>query len=259
METLIQIMDQLRSENGCPWDRKQTWKSLIPYTIEEAYEVAEAVETQQVDQLKDELGDLLFHIVFYSRIAKEQNLFDMDDVARTVTEKMIRRHPHVFGGEEKITNANEVPGRWEEIKKQEKAARNQSGIPSVFDDIHSRLPALLWAAKVQRKMAQVGFDWSDIHAVAGKVREELDELDVGRRNKDQANIEEEIGDCLFTLVNLARHLKVNPEVALRASTRKFQNRFRYMEEHLHREGRHPGETPLDTLEALWQDSKKHCP
>ncbi len=259
METLIQIMDQLRSENGCPWDRKQTWKSLIPYTIEEAYEVAEAVETQQVDHLKDELGDLLFHIVFYSRIAKEQNLFDMDDVARAVTEKMIRRHPHVFGTEEKITDAHEVPGRWEEIKKQEKAARNQSGIPSVFDDIHSRLPALLWAAKVQRKMAQVGFDWSDIHAVAGKVREELDELDVGRQNKDQANIEEEIGDVLFTLVNLARHLKVNPEVALRASTRKFQNRFRYMEEQLHREGRHPGETPLDTLEALWQDSKKHCP
>ncbi|MBF0346116.1 MAG: nucleoside triphosphate pyrophosphohydrolase [Magnetococcales bacterium] len=262
MQALIHLMDRLRSPGGCPWDREQTWNSLLPFTIEEAYEVAEAVETGHWQHLRDELGDLLFHVVFYSRIAQEQKLFDMDDVIRGVTEKMTRRHPHVFGGtgEERIA-ASEVPGRWEEIKRQEKTALAMEAqkIPSVFDDINSRLPALLWAAKVQRKMAQVGFDWTEIHEVVGKVREELDELAEGWARRDQANIEEEIGDVLFTMVNLARHLKVDPETALRASTRKFQNRFRYMEECLYREGRHPRETPLDRLEALWQESKKHLP
>ncbi|MEO5327690.1 MAG: nucleoside triphosphate pyrophosphohydrolase [Magnetococcus sp. THC-1_WYH] len=263
MQTLVRIMAQLRGPEGCPWDREQTWKSLIPYTIEEAYEVVEAVETGAGDHLKDELGDVLFHVVFYSRIAEEQNLFDIDDVIRGVTEKMIRRHPHVFATAEAFPEASEVPGRWEEIKRQEKRdlaqGRGEDTIPSVFDDINSFLPALLWAAKVQRKMAQVGFDWTDVHDVAAKVREELDELAEGTARQDQANIEEEVGDCLFTMVNLARHLKVNPESALRASTRKFQNRFRTMEERLHREGRLAHETPRDQLEALWLESKKHRP
>ncbi|MBF8274307.1 MAG: Nucleoside triphosphate pyrophosphohydrolase [Magnetococcales bacterium] len=263
LQALIHLMERLRGPEGCPWDREQTWNSLIPFTIEEAYEVAEAVETGHWEHLRDELGDLLFHVVFYSRIAQEQNLFSLRDVIRGVTEKMTRRHPHVFGAAEKLQMAGQVPGRWEEIKRQEKVAlareTGENAIPSVFDDINSRLPALLWAAKVQRKMGQVGFDWTDIHAVADKVREELDELDRGHQRQDQANIEEEVGDVLFTMVNLARHLKVNPETALRASTRKFQNRFRYMEERLHREGRHPRETPLDELEGLWQESKKHRP
>lgn len=263
MQDLVRLMEQLRREGGCPWDREQTWKSLIPFTIEEAYEVAEAAESGNPDHLREELGDLLFHVVFYSRIAQEQNLFNLAEVIQGVTQKMTRRHPHVFGGVTGVTEASEVPGRWEEIKRKEKSlkasAEGDVRIPSVFDDINSKLPALLWAAKVQRKMAQVGFDWSEIGAVAAKVREELDELAQAQDNDDPANMEEEVGDVLFTMVNLARHLKINPETALRASTRKFQNRFQYMEKSLHRQGQNPRDTPLEAMESLWQESKKHLP
>ncbi|WP_227657727.1 nucleoside triphosphate pyrophosphohydrolase, partial [Candidatus Magnetaquicoccus inordinatus] len=176
MQALVALMARLRGAQGCPWDKEQSWRSLVPYTIEEAYEVAEAVETGQVSALRDELGDLLFHVVFYSRIAEEQGDFSLQEVIEWVVEKMTRRHPHVFASPEGDSLlATEVPGRWEEIKRQEKSRLRQqqgeSGPASLFDDVHSRLPALLWAAKVQRKMGQIGFDWPDVHGVLRKVHE----------------------------------------------------------------------------------------
>ncbi len=258
LEALVTLMAQLRSPYGCPWDREQTARSLLPYTIEEAYEVVEAVETDNPTAWKDELGDLLFHIVFHSRIAEESGLFTLTDVAQGVTAKMIRRHPHVFDPKgQRLTHAGEVPGRWEEIKRAEKAKREatnpKKNPTSLFDDINSHLPALLWAAKVQRKMAQVGFDWQEPAGVIEKVHEELTELQNATTPTDQ---EEEFGDLLFTLVNLARHLQINPETALRSATHKFQKRFRHMEQQLHQQNRTPREADLDELEALWQASKR---
>ncbi|MBF0127826.1 MAG: nucleoside triphosphate pyrophosphohydrolase, partial [Magnetococcales bacterium] len=209
------------------------------------------VETGDPGAWRDELGDLLFHIVFHSRIAEERGDFSLGEVIAGVTEKMTRRHPHVFDpATPPLQAAHQVPARWEEIKRAEKATQ---GVASVFDDIHSRLPALLWAAKVQRKMAQVGFDWQDAAGVLEKVREELEELQEAREEESR---EEELGDLLFTLVNLARHLKVNPESALRRATHKFQDRFRYMEQRLHTRNRTPREATLEELEALWQESKR---
>ncbi|MBF0382456.1 MAG: nucleoside triphosphate pyrophosphohydrolase [Magnetococcales bacterium] len=265
MQELAQLMASLRSENGCPWDKKQTWQSLIPYTIEEAYEVIEAAEGEDAAGLKDELGDLLFHVVFYSRIAEESNQFNIDDVIRGITEKMTRRHPHVFGDKSgSINGADEVPGLWEEIKRKEREEKNglvenrdeaNSKPVSIFDDINSRVPALLWASKVQRKMGQVGFDWADADGVLEKIDEEFSELQKAREAQDVAGMTEEIGDLLFTMVNLSRHLKINPETALRQSTHKFQNRFRYMEAKLLDQGRSAQESSLEELESLWQESK----
>ncbi|MEO5362181.1 MAG: nucleoside triphosphate pyrophosphohydrolase [Magnetococcus sp. DMHC-8] len=258
-------MARLRGPQGCPWDKQQSWASLLPYTIEEAYEVAEAVETHQIDGLRDELGDLLFHIIFYSRIAEEQGLFSLTEVIRGVVAKMTRRHPHVFGpattdDDPTSLQAHEVPGRWEEIKRQERTrqreANGATGPASLFDDVHSRLPALLWAAKVQRKMGQVGFDWPNDDGVMAKVQEELAELEQARRERDPAAMTEELGDLLFTLVNLARHLQINPETALRGSTRKFQTRFRIMETRLHQAGQSVATATLEQLESLWQEAKR---
>lgn len=250
MEALATLMAHLRGPNGCPWDKEQTPLSLLPFTIEEAYEVVEAVETRNTQAWRDELGDLLFHIVFHSRIAEEEGKFTLADVIGGVIDKMTRRHPHVFAPDSlPLTAAHQVPARWEEIKQAEKKTSEQS----VFDDIHSRLPALLWAAKVQRKMAQVGFDWKEPAGVLTKVMEELSELQAATTHEEQ---EEELGDLLFTLVNLARHLKVNPESALRLATRKFQDRFRYMEQRLHATNRTPREADLEELEQLWQESKQ---
>ncbi len=265
LQELVGLMARLRGPEGCPWDRQQTWKTLVPYTLEEAYEVVEAVETHQVDGLRDELGDLLFHVTFYSRIAEEEGLFSLAEVIQTLLTKMTRRHPHVFGplatdnGTEQPV-AQEIPARWEEIKRQERSqqreARGQAGPASLFDDVNSRLPALLWAAKVQRKMGQIGFDWPDDEGVMAKVREELAELDQARQDRDPEAMAEELGDLLFTLVNLARHLQINPETALRGSTRKFQNRFRRMETRLHQVGQSVETATLAQLEALWQETKR---
>jgi nucleoside triphosphate diphosphatase len=269
MQELAQLMARLRSDDGCPWDRKQSWKSLTPYTIEEAYEVVEAVESGDPSALKDELGDLLFHVVFYSRIAEEENQFNLVEVIRGITKKMLRRHPHVFDDTvDSISTAEEVPGRWEEIKRQEREEKlndttgnadkkNQS--VSVFDDINSRVPALLWASKVQRKMGQVGFDWADADGVLEKIREEMAELAEARQKNDQTAMTEEMGDILFTMVNLSRHLKINPEVALRQATHKFQNRFRFMETALQNVGRSARDASLEELEDLWQESKNTLP
>lgn len=259
-QELVQLMARLRGPAGCPWDKKQTWHSLVPHTIEEAYEVAEAVETDNVQGVRDELGDLLFHIIFYSQIAQEENLFSLEDLIRAVISKMTRRHPHVFAPQEaQRPEAEEVPGRWEKIKRDEKAqqkrAEGDESATSVFDDIHSRLPALLWAAKVQRKMGQLGFDWQDADGVLEKVREEMAELDQARHAQNLTAMEEEFGDLLFTLVNLARHIGVNPETALRHATHTFQKRFRTIETRLHTSGQSLEKATLAQLESLWQEVK----
>ena len=259
---LESLMAHLRSQQGCPWDRKQTWRSLLPYIVEETYEVVEAVECGSSEALKDELGDVLFHIVFYSRIAQEEGHFTLADVIRGVSEKMIRRHPHVFEPtREKIQDADEVPGVWEEMKREEKrTAGGANRVPaSIFDDLNSHLPALLLAGKVQRKMAQVGFDWKDPQDVLAKVEEEVGELRQALAQQDPGAMEEELGDVLFTLVNLARHLRVDAEMALRRSTMKFQGRFRFMEKRLHEQGKTANDTHLEQLEALWQESKTQPP
>ncbi len=254
MLALEALMARLRGENGCPWDREQTPATLLPYTIEEAYEVAEAVETGNHAAWRDELGDLLFHVVFHSRIAEEQELFTLTDVIAGITAKMTRRHPHVFDpATTPLHEAEAVVARWEEIKRQEKPRAHAP--PSLFDDLTSCLPALLWAAKVQRKMAQVGFDWQNADGVMEKVREELEEL---REAREPTAQEEELGDLLFTMVNLARHMRINPEIALRRATHKFQARFRYMEQRLHAQNRTPAEAGLEELEALWLESKRHA-
>ncbi|MBF0192319.1 MAG: nucleoside triphosphate pyrophosphohydrolase [Magnetococcales bacterium] len=251
MTALETLMARLRGPEGCPWDRKQTPQSLLPYTIEEAYEVAEAVETHNTASWKDELGDLLFHVVFHSRIAAEEGAFTLSDVITGIVDKMTRRHPHVFAPDgETLHQPEQVVSQWEEIKRQEKSATQ--GPPSLFDDVNSHLPALLWAAKVQRKMSQVGFDWDGPEGVMEKVREELEELRVA---PTPDNREEELGDLLLTIVNLAGHYRINPEMALRRATRKVQARFRHMESRLRENDRTPTDASLDELEALWQESK----
>ncbi|MBF0152644.1 MAG: nucleoside triphosphate pyrophosphohydrolase [Magnetococcales bacterium] len=259
---LIALVAHLRSPEGCPWDRVQTFASLTPHTIEEAYEVVEAVETHQPEHVQQELGDLLFHIVLYSRIAQEEGHFSLGDVIEGVTEKMRRRHPHLYGpNRQEVANQVARDGmerlrdNWEAIKRQEKSATPTEN-PSVFDGLSSKLPALHLAYKVQQKMARIGFDWPDPAPVLAKLHEELQELQEARATSDQDAIEEEIGDVLFTLANYARHLEVNPEKALRRSILKFQNRFRYIERRLQQEGLTPQGVPLTRLEALWQESKR---
>lgn len=257
MTALEQLMARLRAPGGCPWDREQTPLSLLPYTIEETYEVVDAVERGDVAGLREELGDLLFHVVFYSQIAREEGAFTLAEVIHRVTVKMTQRHPHVFGTMN-LNSADAVVENWEAIKKDEKAGRGsgEGDDHSVFHGLSPKMPALLWSYKVQQKMHKVGFDWDTPEAVAEKVREELDELAGAHAAKEADAIEEEVGDVLFTMVNLARQLKVNPETALRRATFKFQERFRYMERQLHAAGEKVENTPLERLEELWQEGKR---
>ncbi|MBF0135580.1 MAG: nucleoside triphosphate pyrophosphohydrolase [Magnetococcales bacterium] len=259
---LIALVARLRSPEGCPWDRVQTLASLTPHTIEEAYEVVEAIETNQPEQLRQELGDLLFHVILYSQIAQEEGHFTLTDVIQEVTKKMRRRHPHVFGPQRQevaeqvaLEGVERLRHNWETIKRQEKQV-DSATIPSVFDGLPNALPALHLAYKVQQKMARIGFDWPEPAPVLAKVHEELAELEQARMDADPSAIEEEIGDVLFTLANYARHLKINPEKALRRSTLKFQNRFRYIEQRLREEGLSVHDVPLERLESLWQESKR---
>ncbi|MBF0369495.1 MAG: nucleoside triphosphate pyrophosphohydrolase [Magnetococcales bacterium] len=263
IQELETLMQRLRAPDGCPWDRKQTHHSLLPYTIEEAYEVAEGVESGDPAELKEELGDLLFHIVFHSEIARENGTFTLEEVIRHITTKMTNRHPHVFGSkEETLATPDQVVDQWEEIKRREKADREDKRSPqtlSVFDGLSGKLPALLWAHKVQRKMAKVNFDWTEIEPVWKKVHEELGELEEAHAQQDQEGMEGEFGDLLFVLVNLARHMNVNPEAALRRTTIKAQSRFRYIEEHLQQQDKLVEDEDLAALEELWQDSKRLFP
>jgi ATP diphosphatase len=256
LDRLLAIMAQLRDpEHGCPWDRAQDFATIAPYTIEEAYEVADAIARDDTAALKDELGDLLFQVVFHARMAEEAGLFDFDDVTATIVDKMLRRHPHVFGVAEigSVAAQNEA---WEEHKAAERQARaGRMGMPeSVLDGVALALPALLRAVKIQRRAARIGFDWPEASDVFAKITEETAELKSElARNADPATLEDEMGDILFAVANLARKLDIDPEAALRRATAKFERRFRRVEALA---GERATGTDLDALEALWQEVKR---
>jgi nucleoside triphosphate diphosphatase len=247
--TLLAIMKTLREPGGCPWDRDQSFATIAPYTIEEAYEVASAIEDKDFKSLPGELGDLLFQVVFHARMAEEAGLFDFGDVVEAVTAKMIRRHPHVFGGEDAKQSAEDQKAYWEALKAQERKAKAQHG---VLDDVPVALPALVRAEKLQKRASSVGFDWNNAALVIDKIAEEAREV---AEAQTQAEREEEMGDLLFVVANLARHLKVDPEAALRAANAKFTRRFRHIEAALAATGSSPGAASLEEMEALWHEAK----
>ncbi len=252
---LLAIMARLRGPGGCPWDSAQSFATIAPYTIEEAYEVASAIQDGDLESLPGELGDLLFQVVFHARMAEEAGLFDFGDVVAAVTDKMIRRHPHVFGDAEvktafKQADAASQKDFWEKLKDGERAAK---GHQSLLDDVASALPALMRAEKLQRRASSVGFDWNNADLVVDKIAEEAREVAEART---QAEREEEVGDLLFVVANLARHLKVDPEAALRAANAKFTRRFKHIERELQRRGVAPGEASLQEMEELWQEAKR---
>ncbi len=253
IDRLVNIMARLRGPDGCPWDREQTHQSLKPYLIEETYEALDAIDREDDDGLRDELGDVLLQIVFHAQLAREEARFTLEDVAAATSEKLIRRHPHVFGS----TTAN-TPGQvvenWEAIKSREKREKGRS--PSILEGIPRQLPALFRARRVQERAARSGFDWTDTDEVVDKVREEVDEFLEAWRDADNKGVEEELGDLLFSLVNLARFLKVCPEEALRKTVGKFEHRFRYIEQELGRRGKNPQNASLEEMDRLWEASKK---
>jgi len=251
---LLDIMRRLRNpDGGCPWDLEQTFATIAPYTIEEAYEVAGAIEDEDWPALKDELGDFLFQVVFHAQMAAEQKLFDFDDVVSAIVEKMIRRHPHVFEKNAGIDSAEAQTIAWEEHKKKERAEK----AIGLLDDVPRALPALLRAVKLQKRASSVGFDWDSAPKVLEKLTEEAQEiLDAQAAGASAAKLEEELGDLLFVVANLARHLKIDPETALRTANAKFVRRFAHIEKGLAARGVKPGDATLDEMEALWQDAKK---
>ncbi len=253
---LIDIMAKLRDpDGGCPWDVEQTFASIAPHTIEEAYEVADAIEKDDMAGLKDELGDLLFQVVFHAQMAKESGDFDFDGVVDAIADKMVRRHPHVFG-DVKIKDAEAQTVAWEEHKRLERVA-DDNPRESALDGVISALPALTRAEKLQKRAAGVGFDWPTAAPVAGKVREELAEVEAEIENGDEERIRDEIGDLLFCCVNLARKLGIDPETALRQGNAKFERRFRLMEKLLAADGKKAGDLPVDeVLEVYWTRAKQ---
>ncbi|MDP2173883.1 MAG: nucleoside triphosphate pyrophosphohydrolase [Candidatus Cloacimonadaceae bacterium] len=251
-QRLVDIVAQLRDPiGGCPWDIKQTSQSLVPNFIEELFEAVEAIEDNDDQALAEELGDLMLHIVFQAQIAIEEGRFSLSDVLMKIADKLMRRHPHVFGNL-KLTDADAVKQNWERLKKAEKKER-----VSVLEGIPRALPALIYAQRTQEKAASVGFDWQDIKPILVKLDEEQMELHEALGNDDAAQIREELGDLLFTLVNLARKLHIDAESALKETTRKFQRRFNYIEDHYRQNGADIHEASLEELDAIWDIAKKH--
>lgn len=257
IDRLLGIMVALRDpEHGCPWDREQDFESIVAYTIEEAYEVADAISRGHMEDLRDELGDLLFQVVFHAHMGSERGAFDFDDVATAIGDKLERRHPHVFG-DEKIGNAQAQSRAWEALKRAERAARQEDRAQSVLDAVHGGRPALQRATELQRAAASQGFDWPDSASVLPKLREELAELEAALARRDgHEQAVEELGDLLFTCVNLARHLDVDADTALRRASTKFETRFRRMEQCVVEQGKTLEEASLTELERLWDSAKR---
>ncbi len=262
---LIEIMAALRTPvTGCPWDLEQDFRSITPYTIEEVYEVVDAIERGDREDLREELGDLLLQVVYHAQMAAEEGSFDFADVVESITTKMIRRHPHVFG-DEKARSAGMAKGAWEKIKAIEKAERaerrKELGLPplgennSLLDDVPRAMPPVLEAVKLQQKASRVGFDWNDPKAVIEKIREELDEFEAELEVGDRDKMEGELGDVLFALANLGRHLEIDPEGAIRRTNNKFRRRFKYIEDNIKSKNETIGSANLETMEALWEEAK----
>lgn len=249
---LLDVMTRLRSpDGGCPWDLEQNFRTIAPYTVEEAYEVADAIERGDMGALKDELGDLLFQTVFHAQMAKEAGLFSFEDVTEAITDKMIRRHPHVFG-DETMRTAQEQTDAWEAQKAKERA---EKGADSLLDDVPAGLPGLTRAVKLQKRAARVGFDWTDAKDVLAKIAEETEELHEAMETKDRDHIEEEYGDLLFALANISRHLDIDPESALRRANEKFIRRFRHIEKTFAARGKALADARLDEMEDVWNEAK----
>ena len=264
MNQLLEIMKSLRNpESGCPWDNEQKFSTIAPYTIEEAYEVADAIARDDMDELCSELGDLLFQVVYHSQMADEQGLFSFRDVAESINEKLIRRHPHVFG-ESEVTDAASQSLAWEAIKAQERLSKQgiagqEQGLQQekLLDGINQAMPALARAQKLQNRAATVGFDWDETQTVLDKIKEELAEVEeeINSEEQNAEKIEDEIGDLLFTCVNLARHFHIDSESAVRRTNRKFEKRFAYVEHSLRDQGTDMRDATLEIMDKLWDESK----
>lgn len=250
-DDLVTLMQRLRAPGGCPWDRQQTYQDLKPYVIEEAYEVVEAIDLQDRESLKEEIGDLLLEAVFLAEIAREEGTFDIGDSITAIHEKLVRRHPHVFG-EGKADSADEVVANWERLKSAERREADQS----VLSGIPRALPALLKAVRLTEKAARVGFDWQKTEDVFQKLGEELEELRQAIGRADEKEIEQELGDVLFTIANVARKLEVNPEEALQGTNRKFQQRFQAIESELREQNRTFDDASLEEMDAMWERAKE---
>ncbi len=261
-ESAVAIMARLRAPGGCPWDREQTFDSIKPYTVEETYEVLEAIDNRDWQELPGELGDLLLQVLFYSQMASEQSKFSIDDVLDRLASKLVSRHPHVFGSV-KAETSTDVLRNWDAIKEQEKAGKqpaNPAGqdTTSLLDGVSPAMPALLEAHKLSSKASKVGFDWPDVGGLFDKLQEEIRELQnelSQSAEKKNARVEEEVGDLFFVLVNLARHLSVDPESALKKTNRKFRRRFQWIERQLRISGQSPEQATMEDLESLWQQAK----
>jgi MazG family protein len=259
-DELVSVMERLRAPGGCPWDREQTYGSLSQYLLEEAYEAFDAIqraeETGETEELSEELGDVLLQVVFHSTIGKEKGDFTIDDVARRVAEKLVLRHPHVFGDRE-LATAEDVLDNWDELKKAERkeSGKKEKEVDSILDEIPVHFPGLLEALKVTKRAAKVGFDWENKDQVLEKLDEELGELHAAVEEGEGRKIEEEIGDILFVIVNLARKLDVEPETALKKTNRKFRKRFAYIERELEKAGKKPEGSSIEELDGLWNEAK----
>jgi tetrapyrrole methylase family protein / MazG family protein len=250
---LLEIMDRLRDPGGCPWDREQTLQTLTPYLLEEAHEVIEAIESGDAEHHKEELGDLLFQVIFQSRIAREEGKFDFAQVCDAIADKLTRRHPHVFG-DVSVSGSGEVVKNWERIKADERREKGQAA-RSAIGGVPVSLPALVRGERMTEKAAAVGFDWPDAESVFAKVREELGELEEAMQSGRSEAVQHELGDLLFALANLGRWVKVHPEEALRGALRRFESRFHFIESRLAERGRSPRESSLAEMDALWDEAK----